>query len=281
VLQPIRPFFTPEVEKGARWANEISDKLEECMAGLIFLTEDNLTKPWILFEAGAISKSQVASRVYTLLIGITPAHVGWPLAQFQATVFGREEIHRLVRSLNGQLGENALAPDVLEDTFETWWPQLERQINEIIARPAEQPQEARRTTEDVLNDILVSVRSTEGAIESIRKTAPLIDVGSRMSEWQKVLSHHSEFPRYMDDHERLLMRQSLIKEVIDFIRASYPNLSKFLDESNVYWSKPNQLDIDVTTEEHEQQLHGLEDDIEKLVSSALGYHVYMAIGLVG
>jgi hypothetical protein len=37
-------------------ANEISKELEQSKIGIIAMTEENLTSPWIMFEAGAISK---------------------------------------------------------------------------------------------------------------------------------------------------------------------------------------------------------------------------------
>src|SRR5215813_14335412 len=57
VLQFVKPYFTPaDIEKGARWASEISKELEQSKIGIIAMTEENLTSPWIMFEAGAISK---------------------------------------------------------------------------------------------------------------------------------------------------------------------------------------------------------------------------------
>ncbi len=58
VLQFVRPYFTPDdVEKGAKWNSEISKELEESDVGILCLTRNNLDKPWIIFEAGALSKN--------------------------------------------------------------------------------------------------------------------------------------------------------------------------------------------------------------------------------
>src|SRR5215831_199016 len=57
VLQFVKPYFSPaDIEKGARWANDISKELEQSKIGIIAMTEENLASPWIMFEAGAISK---------------------------------------------------------------------------------------------------------------------------------------------------------------------------------------------------------------------------------
>ena len=56
-LQYVKPYFTPEdIEKGAKWSSEIAKELESANIGIICLTRDNTEKPWILFEAGALSK---------------------------------------------------------------------------------------------------------------------------------------------------------------------------------------------------------------------------------
>lgn len=92
VIQAVKPYFSPEdVEKGARWYPEISKELEQCSAGLICLTRDNLEAPWIMFEAGALSKSVEKSRLIPLLFGIGTADIKGPLIQFQAAPFSKEE----------------------------------------------------------------------------------------------------------------------------------------------------------------------------------------------
>lgn len=58
VLQFVKPYFTPsDIEKGARWGSDILSELSESDIGIICLTKENQNMPWILFEAGAISKN--------------------------------------------------------------------------------------------------------------------------------------------------------------------------------------------------------------------------------
>lgn len=68
VLQFVKPYFTPsDIEKGARWGSDILTELDSSDIGIICLTKENLEKPWILFESGALSKNFEKSRVCTLL----------------------------------------------------------------------------------------------------------------------------------------------------------------------------------------------------------------------
>ncbi len=84
------PFYSPHIDKGNKWALDINGALEHCHFGIFCLTSDNMESPWILFEAGAISKLE-GGRVATLLLSpsIKPTDVTGPLSQFQHTGTGQ------------------------------------------------------------------------------------------------------------------------------------------------------------------------------------------------
>jgi len=133
VLNDVEPFVSSEdIRKGNRWLIEISKELEEAHFGIICLTRDNLTLPWVIFEAGALSKSIDRSRVCTLLMdGLTPSTVDGPLSHFQATQFDKEDFRKLVFDINRALGERQLPENILSKSFEKWWDELEQDIREI------------------------------------------------------------------------------------------------------------------------------------------------------
>ena len=154
-LQYIRPYFTPDdIEKGAKWNSEIAKELESSNIGLLCLTRDNIEKPWILFEAGALSKSFDKSRVCTLLFNLDPANLKGPLTIFQGTRFVKNDFKRLVASINTVAVEATLEASVLDDVFEMWWPRLEKQVSEILASHKENSKEVRRPDRDILEEIL-------------------------------------------------------------------------------------------------------------------------------
>jgi hypothetical protein len=65
VLQAVRPYFSPDdIAKGARWSNEISAELDGSQVGIIILTREAIAAPWIMFEAGALSKNVANPRLY-------------------------------------------------------------------------------------------------------------------------------------------------------------------------------------------------------------------------
>ena len=44
------------IDKGARFMSEIRENLRQSLAGIVCLTPENLTEPWILYEAGALDQ---------------------------------------------------------------------------------------------------------------------------------------------------------------------------------------------------------------------------------
>ncbi len=80
VLQFVKPYFTPsDIEKGTRWGSDIMSELDSSDIGIICLTKDNLDKPWILFESGALSKNFDKAHVCTLLFNVDTTDLKGPL----------------------------------------------------------------------------------------------------------------------------------------------------------------------------------------------------------
>ncbi len=158
-LQYVKPYFTPEdIEKGAKWNTEIAKELETSNVGIICLTQDNTEKPWILFEAGALSKSIDKARVCTLLFNIETADVKGPLTSFQSTRFAKDDFKRLVGTINNTAGDAKLESSVLDSVFDMWWPRLEAQVTEIISSHDKGGRKERRSERDILEEVLELTR---------------------------------------------------------------------------------------------------------------------------
>jgi hypothetical protein len=161
VLQSVKPFFTPnDIEKGARWGKDIAQELEASSFGIFCLTEENLTKPWIMFEAGALSNRVDTSRVCPVLFGVDNADLEGPLVQFQASPFSEVEMRKLMKTLNAGLGEQRLEEGVLNSVFEMWWPKLNEKVAKILEQHAAKPATAASTRSDreILEEVLQLTR---------------------------------------------------------------------------------------------------------------------------
>jgi hypothetical protein len=119
VIQVLDPWMSAkDMDKGARWRTVISTQLEESDFGIVCLTRDSMESPWLLFESGALSKFQHGSRVCTFLLDIEPSEVREPLAQFHHTSATREDVFKLVETINKELGNASLQPRTLEKAFD-------------------------------------------------------------------------------------------------------------------------------------------------------------------
>jgi len=115
--------------------------------GIICLTRDNLTEPWLLFEAGALSKTKDAY-VCTLLLDVAHTDIEQPLAQFQHTTVAKPDLLALLHTLNlvvRNAGGRSLTEIDFEEVFELFWPGLETMLK-AIPRSARTP--ARSTSAD-------------------------------------------------------------------------------------------------------------------------------------
>ncbi|MGD0832062.1 MAG: TIR domain-containing protein [Terracidiphilus sp.] len=246
VLQAVRPYFSPDdVTKGARWLTEISKELEESRFALLIITPENQEAPWLLFEAGALSKSFDRSKVCPLLFGgMDPADVKGPLVQFQGAKFGKEEMKKVLKSINAELGESALTPDTLENVFEKWWPEfeegVERKIKEETLKELDKSNgEVKRSDRELLEEILALIRKTAMVeIESermfdYRRHDEALQREYRKQEMeeqrQDFMRIASEMKQFMSESERL--RQSLASTELDRLKKALA--SSELDRQNM------------------------------------------------
>jgi len=70
-----------DIGKGARWSALLAGELAQAKIGILCLTRDNLAAPWMLFEAGALSKTLERTFVCPYLLGLRPADLGGPLVR--------------------------------------------------------------------------------------------------------------------------------------------------------------------------------------------------------
>ena len=157
VIQSVDPFMSAsDIDKGARWSHDLATHLEDAQFGLICLTQENLESPWLLFEAGALSKSLANSRVVPYLYEVSQTQLQGPLAQFQAAVTDKSSTLEVMKSINEALEVNPLDTARLEKAFDTWWPQLENALNGIPEATEAAPPP--RPDGDILDEILYLCR---------------------------------------------------------------------------------------------------------------------------
>ena len=158
VIQSLNPYFTPsDVDKGTRWLSEITKELNDSKIGILCVTRDNLSSDWLLFEAGVLSKQLKQTHVCPVLFDVKPTDLAGPLKQFQATSFEQEDIRKLIFVINDCLEENRLPQKTLSVIFDKWWPDLEREITEIL-KTGTATDEPIREDREILEELLQLTR---------------------------------------------------------------------------------------------------------------------------
>lgn len=138
VIQSLKPFYSSDdISKGKKWDSELSKSLDDTDFGIIILTKENRSAPWIMFEAGALAKNIKTGRVCTFLFDIKDTDVVGPLSSFQNTKFNKKDVLKLMEDINETLQENKISQDVLKRVFEKMWPDLESELSLITAGSTE------------------------------------------------------------------------------------------------------------------------------------------------
>lgn len=131
-LQNVTPFFSPDIQKGTMWLESITNAISNSTAGILCLTKENVMKPWVLFECGALSRVGV---VCPIVFGIKKEDISGPIGIFQASEFNKKEFRKLFNGINKSCG-SALSHDVIENIFleDGAFDKLETKINNLIKR---------------------------------------------------------------------------------------------------------------------------------------------------
>jgi len=136
---------------------------------------DNKDAPWLLYEAGALSKNVDESRVVPLLIGLEKTQITPPLSQFQAKGISKTDIAGLVKDINKCI-EPPLDDARLTKGIEKFWPDLEPYIKSALEKIAHGVPAAKRTHEEIAEETLNTVRSLAKNIEDMKARARLAEL---------------------------------------------------------------------------------------------------------
>ena len=179
VVHFLEPWVSSEdVSKGARWAADLARQLEDTNVGLICLTPDNLLAPWILFEAGALSKALEKGLVCTYLLQVKPADLTGPLVQFQATEATEKDTLKLLRTLNSLLGPNTRSDEQLNRAFTKWWPELAKALEKVPLKTlgATQIRSDRELFEEMLDLLRSQAKVYLPSSERFATSLPIFDL---------------------------------------------------------------------------------------------------------
>ncbi|MDP1664397.1 MAG: hypothetical protein Q8L79_04650 [Methylobacter sp.] len=140
--------------------------MDNATFGILCVTKENVHAPWLTFEAGALSKTMEKAAVSPFLFDIKRSEVSGPILQFQSTIFEKEDLKKLISSLNRACGTEMLSDERLEKAFSVWYPTLEEQLNSLLQnRPlvpeVDKEDESIDSSSEILEEILDLTRNNQ------------------------------------------------------------------------------------------------------------------------
>jgi TIR domain len=159
INQTIEPYMSSEdIEKGTHWSSSIRRELEVSSFGILILTPENTESTWLHFEAGAIAKSVAEGRVAPILFNLRQSDIAQPLSLFQATLFEKEEMLRLMKTINQAAGTEARDEKQLDTVFQSFWPNLRKSVEPKLEKLRQHPPKKEREkieSDRILQELLI------------------------------------------------------------------------------------------------------------------------------
>jgi len=126
------PVWTSQqdVDVGHPWHDTLRRVLDTSQYGILCLTPENLNAPWLLYEAGAISKSIESARVVPYLLNVKGSDLAPPLSIFQGVPADEAGTWRLLKSVASTLPP-PLDEAGLRTAFDVHWPAFHDRIAPI------------------------------------------------------------------------------------------------------------------------------------------------------
>jgi hypothetical protein len=154
-----------DIPAGERWALSVAQELAVSNFGIVCVTSENVTSPWVLFEAGALTKSLETSKVIPLLLDLELRDLSGPLAQFQAKKLTRAGIGEMISSLQNS-AEEPIPEDRVRQLLDALWPELEKALEQIPHKAANEQQE-RPSQIEVLEGLVAAVRGMDARMRQL------------------------------------------------------------------------------------------------------------------
>lgn len=133
VIQHLKPFLSShDVDSGTNWGPEVDKQLLENNFGILAITKASMLAPWLLFEAGALSKHVNRAHVCPYLLGLKPTDLEGPLSKLQSRESNKSGTMMLLETINKALpNERILNESALKEQFEMWWPKFKEDLENI------------------------------------------------------------------------------------------------------------------------------------------------------
>lgn len=228
IIQSVEVFYSPEdIQKGENWDSRLTKELEECKYGIVCLTKENVSAPWVHFEAGALSNS-LDSHTSALMIDVVTSDIQGPLSRFQATKFEKKDFYQLVCGIN-EASENKISEKVLNNSFEAIWDKMQTNIQDIIEEHSKSNKdtnkEKNREANDILEELLQLLRKQDAVLNNPKNLFP------------------EKYFEYLYDRYGTSDSDNTMNEISDFFNYLIRRIYDVLEDDDIDYNVNNTLDV--------------------------------------
>lgn len=208
------PFMSDEdIESGGRWFARIEEELSSARFGIAVLTQENVTRPWLMFEVGALAKAvtsasgeQRAGQVcpYVLPPLKLSQFEGTPLRDLHARLATKEHTLTLMRDVARVLGDDV---DRTSRLFERTWPDLETVLKKLpepvtTEAPSQAPDSAQVLA--MLNALAREVADVKQGMAAAAQASAIAAAAGGVSGWGGAMLTGTTSPHWTTgDFDRL------------------------------------------------------------------------------
>jgi len=176
VLQNVECYLSSHsIDAGERWSDSIGGALKDTDFGLLFVTKQNKSSEWLMYEAGALAKNVTKSRVIPIMINLETIDIQRsPLIHFQAVKPDFDGISRILDSVHNCIEDPDLDKNNLRRCLEKWYPDLQKSFDEVD-KPKEETSddvdENDLPVEESLSTILSMISGLQRDIRQVRNVS--------------------------------------------------------------------------------------------------------------
>jgi hypothetical protein len=151
-----------DIDPGQRSMKVLEQQLADTSYGLLVVTSENQSEPWLNFEAGALSR-QVSNDlegvplIVPLLVDIdTPTQLTGPISQFQAVRLDESGLNRVARQISALTSSD---PEMATLRLKRAWNEISRSLTEARGLHPVHSEIPPRSVEDKIDEALVILRN--------------------------------------------------------------------------------------------------------------------------
>lgn len=230
-------FSDSDIEIGEQWLNRLNSELESTSIGIICISKENQTSPWIIFEAGCIFKALEKNRIIPFVIDFDKADLSSPISSFQSVNFNKEDISKMVSSIFAAL-DKTFNPKKFESFYSVLVQEMKYiGVYEVLYLERKEPPFHRKNT-FLRFDTLPS--ACVAALQDVNDSIKNLDIFALNTQTLSI--HFSTHPNIQIDNLRILLPS---KEAIEcfYKTDSFPNINKLNAIDEILHSKLVALSI--------------------------------------